>query len=622
MRKLLLMVLLLCEVVSGAAEEKNLIRNGGFEELSADKFPQYWYVLDEGGKNGDNWRKHTIQVGCDPNIVRSGSYSGTLQHSASDYGRWVMLRQDLKLPSGEYVIAGYVTWRGKSFARPCVALHLIDGDGGVDHPLVLQLWNKNTPDDWVYFWKKFTVSDKVRTVGVNILATDGPVQAYVDDVGVYRLEDAPPPPEEAVQTPVTIPAAAGHPKVTGLEKSEHFGLFKNEDGVWYLTSPEGEGFFDLGVNHCSYPVKNSWWDQMDPVRGEAVRSRWPERADWNEWATTQLKKWGFSSLGAWSFVDLYGTAGRKGLGHWTICDLNNAGSGRYLLKSPTGAVVPVGGTSRMADPFDPEWREEAAQQIAGVIAGEKEFGRERIGIFPENEISLGVVPLYAYSWTPAARRAMAGWLEKKYGSIDALNQAWSSDGHKFEWKDFAAVVASPPDLAQMQNHGAFLKDMEAFEDFLVETYVKTVIDLIRKQDPDALICSPRLPGERLCDYAPLRHFRHFDIIAVNSYGGRNYSDRQLRDLKKIHEVTGRPILITEWTVSGTDENEQAERARIYMDMVKQLSNLPFVIGMHWQMWFRPTASGGNNYGLIDRSEEPYPEFSDVIGTFQTESFRK
>ncbi|XHR31095.1 MAG: beta-galactosidase [Chthoniobacteraceae bacterium] len=597
---------------------ENLLRNGDFEDAGNNGLPSAWYVLDEGKGHGTSYKDHKIQFQVDPNIVRHGHYSAAVFHSDSQYPYWVMLRQDLKLQPGDYVITGYVNWARKSFARPCVSLHLIDSKNSVSCPIVFKLWNKQPPSDWIQFWKKFTVTADTKVVGVNILATDGPAQAYVDDVAVYHLQDAPPEPEALAENsqPAVIPAQAGHPSIPGLEKDERIKVVEL-NGVWYFKSQDGTAFFDLGVNHFSYPKEKSWWDSLNPQRGKEVRLKWPIESEWQNHAIGCLKNWGFSSLGAWSFESSIKAAGEKGINSWVMFGFSAVNNSAYLLKGQNGMTIPVGGTSRMGDPFNPDWKNAVLVQAKSVIEKRKDISHV-MGYFPDNEISLGVVPLYAFAWTPSAKEALIKWLSARYRDISTLNKAWTTDPqHKFNYTCFDEIGSMPPDLAVVGDNRKLMADMENFEDFMVSEYVDFVVGAIRKYDPQAIICSPRLPGERLCDYKPLRHFSRFDVVAVNCYGAGSYSSRQIDALQKIHEVTGRPILISEWTVGHGYEGEG--RSKAYIDMVKQLSNLPFIVGMHWQMWFTPSAEG-NNFGLVDNADSPDELFVEKVSKFQKASF--
>lgn len=618
MKHLFAAVIYCCALSSVSLDAGNLLKNGNFEKVNKAGFPTGWYVFDEGK---GRWKKQNIVFQSEPNIVLKGNRAASMVHSASSYSSWVMLRQDIvHFEPGKYVFTGNVYWARKSLARPCITLHLIDRNGGVAHPLVFRIWNKPVPDGWVPFRYEFTVNANVRVIGVNAIATDGPAQVYVDDLGIWKAEEAPPTSVVKNETPPVIPKTVGHPVVNVASPGRHAAVRKIGKS-WYLVSPDGKGFWDLGVNHCSYPAKNSWWDRLAPKRGVEVRKKYSDPRDWGRRTAARLRHWGFTSLGAWSYSGILEEAEKQGLYFWAALGISNSGRGKHYLRNSAGTSVPVGGTSRMADPFDPVWQREVDETVRKTVVSLKNSPAV-IGFFPDNEISLGVVPLCGYIASPYAAKALSEWLERRYSSkIEKLNLAWNA-----HYGDFSEIAIRLPDYASASDDSKMIRDLELFEDFIVETYVDFSIKVIRKYAPNALIASPRLPGARFADYKPLRHFSKYDIVAVNCYGGKNYSNEDLENLRRIHRVTGRPVMITEWTVGATDRNHggvaetQTDRAAIYQDMVRQISNEPYIVGMHFQMWFSPEAIGGNQFGLIDSSEEPFEGFSEAIGKFQRENW--
>ncbi len=615
MRKLLYVILLIW--LAGSAQAGNLLENGDFEEVSTSGFPVGWYVLDEGKGERKNYQ---ITFQSDPNVVFHGKRSAAMIHSAPEYSSWVMLRQDLKdLKPGKYVFSGNVRWTSKSVSRPCVTLHLIDKNGGLRHPMVFSMCGKPTPEGWVQFRREITIDKNVKIVGVNAIATDGPAQVYVDDLGFWAAEDAPVVVEVKPEVPPTIPVSVGHPMMKVENATAHVQV-KQIDGVWYLVKPGGESFFDLGMNHCSYPGKGNWWDQMSPKRGEAVRAQYPTPHDWEVATAVRLRQWGFTSLGAWSYPGLMNEALKNGVYFWVTLGLSDAGKKHHYLLNKAGAFIPIGGTSRMANPFDPQWQADIEASVMRFVKTMKDPS-EVIGFFPDNEISLGVVPLSGYIAAPSTADAFVEWLKGRYSDITSLNKSWEGS-----FTTFDEIKRRLPDYCLVTEGSNKMTDLDAFEDYIVETYVDFTIKAIRQYAPNALICSPRLPGEHLAGYAPLRHFAKYDIIAVNSYGGLYYTNRQLKNLRHIHEVTGRPLLISEWTVGATDQNHsgivqtQAERATVYCNMIRQLSNEPYLVAMHYQMWFSPE-SGGNQYGMVTAEEKPFENFTETVAQFQRYSWK-
>ena len=608
-----------CVLTAASLNAGNLLKNGNFEKVNSAGFPVDWYVLDAGK---GQWKEQNIVFQSEPNIVLKGNRAAAMIHGASAYPAWVMLRQDIvDFKPGKYVFTGNVYWTRKSLARPCITLHLVDRQGGVKHPLVFQVWNKPAPNGWVPFRYEFIVDANVRVIGVNAIATDGPAQVYVDDLGIWKAEEAPPAPAVKEEPPPAIPRMTGHPTVNTASFGRNVTVRKI-GGLWYLVSPAGKTFWDLGVNHCSYPARNSWWDKLAPKRGTEVRKRYPDPHDWERATAARLREWGFSSLGAWSYSAILKEAEKQGLWFWVALGISDQGREKHYLRNHAGTSIPVGGTSRMADPFDLVWREEVDATVGKAVAALKDSPAV-IGFFPDNEISLGVVPLCGYIASPYTAEALSQWLRRRYaGDIAALNRTWRE-----QYKDFSEIPVRLPDYASVSEGSEIARDLELFEDFIVENYVDFSIQVIRKHAPNALIASPRLPGTRFADYKPLRHFSKYDLIAVNCYGGKNYNTENLENLRRIHRITGRPVLITEWTVGATDKNHsgvvetQTERAAVYQDMVRQLSNEPYIVGMHFQMWFSPEAIGGNQFGIVDSSEQPFAGFTEVIGKFQRESWK-
>lgn len=597
-----------------AADPKNFVTNGGFENVNSNGFPVGWYVLDAGTGAGKSYKQYNILFKSEPNMVHCGKRAAAMLHEDASYTHWVMLRQDLHLPPGEYVYTGYVFWRGRSLARPVVAMHLIDDKGGVTAPEAYKIMSKPAPETWVPFVKKFKVDSTIKTVGLNVMATDGPAHLYIDDVGVYRVEDAPPIPQDQVIVPPVIPDVMGHPTRTGLKTSDHVRV-EAIDGIWYLVTPEGKAYFDRGINHCSYP--NGWWNNLNPDRGQNIRRLFPQESAWQDYALQSVKDWGFTSLGAWSYEGIAPKARQNDIQVWSSLAVDWVGNPRFTLKNQQGGLIPIGGTTRMADPFNPQWREAVTRHIEQRLTSSK---NNVMGYFTENENSLGVVPLYGYAWTPSARKAMSEWLTKRYnGDIAQLNIGWKDkNGKAGSYASFDDAVQNPPSFnnTDAQSDNRFTSDMEDFEDFIVETYVDFIIGAVRKINPNALLTSPRLPGSNFVDYKPLRHFKKFDIVAVNCYGSAYYSRKQMDQLKAIHDLTGRPILITEWCApddSGITDPEKSaqERALRYQTMMRQISALPFVVGMHWQMWFAATKSDGGKMGLVDDNEKPLPFISRI-----------
>ncbi|MCP5111792.1 MAG: hypothetical protein GY953_13260 [bacterium] len=112
--------------------------------------------------------------------------------------------------------------------------------------------------------------------------------------------------------------------------------------------------------------------------------------------------------------------------------------------------------------------------------------------------------------------------------------------------------------------------------------------------------------------------RSFDVYSMNSYAFAVNPDV----LKKVYEVTGRPIIIGEFhfgvpanglaagLVQVSDESQRGVAYRYY---VEQAASFPALIGTSWFQWIDQPATGrmdGENYniGLLDVTDRPYQDF--------------
>jgi len=159
---------------------------------------------------------------------------------------------------------------------------------------------------------------------------------------------------------------------------------------------------------------------------------------------------------------------------------------------------------------------------------------------------------------------------------------------------------------------------ERRKEFVYKSYRKfldIVNGAIKKHDPNHLNLGLRfggsVPGEIIIAS------KDFDVFSFNSYG---YSVNQ-NIIKKITELTGRPVIIGEFHFGVPERGlapglaqtvSQEERAVAYRYYVENAAANPAVIGTHWFQWIDQPATGRNdgenyNIGFVDVTDRPYPE---------------
>ena len=127
--------------------------------------------------------------------------------------------------------------------------------------------------------------------------------------------------------------------------------------------------------------------------------------------------------------------------------------------------------------------------------------------------------------------------------------------------------------------------------------------------------------------------KYLDTISVNLYDYLQYDSSfqqaTIMQLQNYYNWSGRPIIMTEWSVrsrecdpdvtnavgGGPIVDTQDQRGDFYNKTLSDISSLPFVVGMHWFMWTDKMADGENsNYGLVKVNDDPYEFVPKVIAS--------
>jgi hypothetical protein len=140
---------------------------------------------------------------------------------------------------------------------------------------------------------------------------------------------------------------------------------------------------------------------------------------------------------------------------------------------------------------------------------------------------------------------------------------------------------------------------------------------IKKHDPNHLNLGIRFGG---MPAAPIMQMaKSFDVCSINVY-----EYEPTRQLKRVYELTGRPVIIGEFHLGVPADGlgaglvqtaNQAERAKGYRYYMEQAAALPCFLGAHWFQWTDEPVLGrmdGENYniGFVDVTDRPYTELVD------------
>jgi hypothetical protein len=394
------------------------------------------------------------------------------------------------------------------------------------------------------------------------------------------------------------------------------------NGAWWFVTPEGRAFFSLGTDAPLEPAST-------PEEGQQVYQLM-RRLGFNSLA-------GWHSVGRWTEVNAAAVAAgypplwqmrslqtRVGEEFDTVVDATGANPG-----APAALAAQRGGFNHaLPDPYDPRWEAAVRRQVKAIA----EVVRDRPWFavwFADNERQHR--DLYRYVWARNSARAFGEFLRKRYGSIDRLNRAW-----KTHFASFEELLKARPEPKLRQ--GAMYEDFLAFSRQLLRRYNETLLSIIRQEDPGRLVFSNRfMIGEIRDVLENLDLYSGFDGLCVNIYPSNlqpGLGESEVELLKLIHERSGKPILIGEWSVPALDSGlydnpnaldwsypqtvgTQTERARQAATILGQLYNLRFIVGAHWFTWRDfDSAVRRANRGLFRASGEPWLELQTSLSRIQ------
>lgn len=380
---------------------------------------------------------------------------------------------------------------------------------------------------------------------------------------------------------------------------EATGFFRvgEREGTWWLVTPQGHAFLSKGVNNVSFRADDAPQLGYSPYQ-RAVQDKYGSQDAWAKAAVERLRGWGFNTLGSWSSPSTF--------------DQNMPYTVNLNLATRAGADWLKGAVGDFFSRDFEQKMEAACAQLGGPRAKDPWL----LGYFTDNELRWGAdwrgkqSLLEEYLRFPAeaaGRKAALEFLKQRYSDIAALNQAWGTSVSR--WEDL---------VGREQTSGeAVRKDQAAWQEVVAQRYFATCKNAIRKADPNHLILGCRFAG--LAPDPVLRGVRDsVDVVSFNNYG----QTAPVETLQNIYRVTGRPIMLTEFSFKAMDSGlpntkgaarpvaTQADRADGFARYVQGLIDLPFMVGFHWFEHADEPKEGrfdgeNSNYGVVTIGDRPW-----------------
>lgn len=260
----------------------------------------------------------------------------------------------------------------------------------------------------------------------------------------------------------------------------------------------------------------------------------------------------------------------------------------------------------MIDVYDPKFAQAAGRCLEGVA---QQCGSNPLclGYFVDNKMAWEAIERGTLNSPPGqpCRRAFVEILQKKYGTLEKLNEAWGATAAS--WDALRVPADIPPDCRQ---------DLDDFVYTFARRYFETVRATLRRHAPHQLYLGCRFASRppqvvRACaDVA--------DVVSFNLYT-RTINPADWTDPNDL----GKPILIGEFHFGALDRGmfhtglvgtaNQQERAEAYVGYVRSVADCPNFVGCHWFQYIDEPLTGrwfdGENYniGFVDVTDTPSPE---------------
>ena len=430
------------------------------------------------------------------------------------------------------------------------------------------------------------------------------------------------------------------------------------DGRWWLVTPDGHGFFSLGVNTVraddtrTYVQGREWMFRDLPPDGGAWAAfhgtgdnrnaqqgagagrccdhgRWFDfyganlyRVDGGNWPAAwrtrtlaRLRAWGFNTIANWSDPAL---GAMHELPYTRSMD----------IRGDFGNVATgYDWWGRMPDPFDPRFARAADAAAARAVQGVRD-DPWLLGYFADNELSwsaygpngrwaLAVGTLHGGAGS-AARQAFVADLKKKYGAPDKLAAAWGIALASWDALDAGRFTAPEPDDA----HTAVAADYSAWLRRYAERYFRIVAGAIHRHDPHHLYLGSRFAVSTPEAVAVCA--RYCDVVSFNVYADvpqHGFDAAAMRRLDK-------PVVISEFHFGSDDRGpfgrgvvsvaNEARRGAAYARYLQAAASDPEIVGTHWFEYVDEPLTGrlldGENghFSLVGITDIPFAGFVEAV----------
>lgn len=415
---------------------------------------------------------------------------------------------------------------------------------------------------------------------------------------------------------------------------EATGFFRTHfDGKrWYLADPDGYRFVSMGLD-CMSPgdeenfagIECLHEEMPDPVKF-AEAYEWERENDYFQGKYVKfpivnlIRAYGKDWKKAWMKLT------RNRMFDWYMNTIGNWSDPELIQTAKLPYVWPLEGFPAtkicIFRDFPDVYSDEYAQNS-------EEFGKQMesfkgdpymVGYFLRNEPEWAFVQnlliaekVLENAEDTCCKNVFLHELEEKYGTVNALNEAWHT-----EFESFADLRKPVYGIASFSD--AARQDAYDFSVKMIRRYVTLPSQACKKVDPDHMNLGMRYA--MLLDPILLEGYENFDVFSLNCY-----SDDPYESVQQAGELTGKPVIVGEFHFGAMDAGmlsagirsvrTQRDRGLAYRAYYERGMDSPYFVGSHYFTLNDQATLGrfdGENMqiGFIDVCQHPYTIFIDLV----------
>jgi hypothetical protein len=376
---------------------------------------------------------------------------------------------------------------------------------------------------------------------------------------------------------------------------------QQRDGISWLTKPDGERFFSLGVCVVNQGASREKSSSTNPAY--AAFQHYENSNQWAEATLRRLKSWRFTTVGGWSDFPAL-----------------------QPCRDADVAFIPVLAVGMTCGaPWLDMWN-------TNLIARMHQIARHQIlplrddprllGYYSDNEMGWWNATLFKMTLeqapTSSQRQQLLQLLRETYhNNWSELLKDFEPDGvGSFAELDQQGMLYLRPGSQGVRVYRRFLG-------LMAERYYSLVREIIRSYDPRGLILGDRYQSFYYPEVARASA-ASVDAVSMNLNAAWNDGTFPRFYLDTLHALSDKPIIVSEFYMTAQqnrsgDKNDsssfpvvvtQKERATGFRNTVEALGRLPYVVGADWFQYYDEPTHGrpdGENYdfGLVDIHDRPY-----------------